>query len=127
MRRKGGDGVKHVRMTSLGLIVSGLVSAPCFVGIALIPVGLGAVMSSALFTFLDTYRYIFMAVTVGLLVVAHVGLRRAEVFRPTWLVWGATVVAAVFILGELAIDPPWGEPSALAESLRHAVAEARHN
>jgi hypothetical protein len=73
-------------------------------------VGLGAVASSALFTFLDTYRYVFMAATVGLLAVAHVGLKRAEVVRPMALIWAAAVITAVSILGELAIDPQWGQP-----------------
>lgn len=100
-------GVKRTPASSIGLIITGLLSAPCFIGVLLIPVGLGAVMTSAAFKFFDAWRYLFMGLSVALLVVAHIGLRKADVFRPTLLVWIATVVAVALILGEVIVDPPW--------------------
>lgn len=93
--------------TSFGVVVAGLLSAPCFIGVMLIPLGLGAVMTSAAFKFLDTWRFLFMGVTLALLAVMHIGLRRSDVFRPTALVWIVTAIALALILGELFVDPPW--------------------
>ncbi|UCC88348.1 MAG: hypothetical protein JSV81_03300 [Anaerolineales bacterium] len=94
--------------TSAGMLIGALLSAPCFVGILLIPLGLGAVMMSGFSMFLDTYRYLFIVAALILLGVSHWGLGHAqEEFRPTRLVWVLTIVAALFILGELAVDPPW--------------------
>ncbi len=98
---------RRSRASSIALVITGLASAPCFIGVLLIPVGLGAVMTSAAFKFLDEWRLLFMGLTLVLLAVAHIGLRKSDVFRPTALVWGATVIALAFIIGEIVVDPPW--------------------
>jgi hypothetical protein len=86
--------------------IGALVSAPCVIGILLIPFGLGAVMTSALFTWFDTYRYIFMAVAVALVVLAHVAARRGGMGASKFL-WVITVLTVAFIAAELIVDPPW--------------------
>jgi hypothetical protein len=94
--------------SSTGMLLGALLSAPCAVGILLIPLGLGAVMMGGFFMFLDTYRYLFIVAALILLGVSHWGLRYAqEEFRPTRLVWVLTIVAVLFIISELVVDPPW--------------------
>ena len=102
----------NARWSSIGMLVGALMAAPCFIGILLIPIGLGAVMMSGAAMFLDEYRYIFMFVSLALLALSQYGLRKADVFRPTKLVWILTIIAIGLIAGELIVDPPW---------LRHAL------
>ena len=98
----------NAKWSSMVMLAGGLLSAPCFIGILLIPIGLGAVMATSLSAFLDTYRYTFMGVALVLLGVTHWGLRRAQAeFRPTRLVWILTIITLALIAGELIVDPPW--------------------
>ena len=95
----------NARWSSVTMVLSAIVGAPCFLGILLVPIGLGAVAASSVFVFFDQYRFIFMALAIGLLVLSHWGLRKAEVFRPTKLVWILTIVTAGMIIAELIIHP----------------------
>jgi hypothetical protein len=97
---------RATRWSSISMIIGALMAAPCFVGILVGLVGLGALATSSLMVFFDTYRYIFMAVALGLLLLSHWGLRRAREFRPTRLVWAATAIVVLLIAAELIIDPP---------------------
>lgn len=64
-------------------------------------------MMGGLFTFFDSYRYIFMGAALVLVIVAQVGLRKAHQFKPTKFVWIITVLVVTLIVGELYLDPPW--------------------
>lgn len=97
----------NARWSTAGMLVAGLGSAPCFIGIMLLPLGLGAVTMSSVFTFLDEFRILFMIGALALLAISHWALHRAQEFRPTGLVWAFTVVVLVLIVGELIVDPPW--------------------
>jgi hypothetical protein len=98
---------RATRWSSISMVIGALMAAPCFVGILVGLVGLGALATSSLMVFFDTYRYIFMAIALVLLGLSHWGLRRAREFRPTKLVWIATTIVVVFIAAELILDPPW--------------------
>src|SRR5687767_11245964 len=100
--------MKSARTSSIGMVIGALMAAPCFLGIVAGAVGLGALATSSLFVFLDEYRLIFMIIALLLLIASHWGLRRARDFRPTRLVWGATIIVVGLIAAELIIDPPFG-------------------
>lgn len=93
--------------SSVGMVIAACLSAPCFIGIVLLPLGLGAVAASTLFVFLDEYRFIFMLAALVLLGVSHWALRSAREFRPTTLLWVLTIVTLALIAAELIVDSPW--------------------
>lgn len=93
-------------MASAGAIFVGLISAPCFISLLLIPLGLGAFMSTGVFIFLDGYRYLFMALALLAVLLVHWVLRRGQ-FRPTRTIWVITFFVIALVAAELIVDPPW--------------------
>lgn len=98
---------QNAKVASTGAVAAALFSAPCFISICLLPLGVSVAMSSALYIFMDKYRLVFMAIALVALGLMHWSLRRGSHFKPTKTVWIITVIVLVFIVGELVIDPPW--------------------
>lgn len=103
---------KPSRVTASGAVAAAVISAPCFVSLLLFPLGVTVGMSSALYIFLDKWRYIPMIVAIVALVGMHLAVRKGSHFKPTKTVWVITVLVALFVVGEIVADPPWS---------RHAI------
>jgi cell division protein FtsW (lipid II flippase) len=102
------------RWSILASGLGGLLAAPCAIGVLLIPLGAGTVMTSAAFKFFDDWRFLFMGLALALLVLSHIVSRRAHRKTPIAL-WILTVLVVAFIAGELYFDPPWDRHANIPE------------
>ncbi|HEV3475646.1 MAG TPA: hypothetical protein VG602_09820 [Actinomycetota bacterium] len=104
----------RTRWSILASGLGGLLAAPCAIGVLLIPLGAGTVMTSAAFKFFDEWRYLFMGLALVLLVLSHIVARRSQKGTPVAL-WILTVLVVGFIAGELYFDPPFDRHANIPE------------
>jgi xanthine/uracil permease len=102
------------RWSILASGIGGLLAAPCAIGVLLIPLGAGSIMTSAAFKFFDDWRYLFMGLALVLLILSHIVARRAHRKTPVML-WILTVLVVAFIAGELYFDPPFDRHANIPE------------